>query len=128
MKFLTRALVSMGVNEFYLEFDGIPSNEEEFNQAFYKTDSDGVHHHGMSNISPITWDQINTKASELRAGEPLRLLKVERNRLLTETDWTQNGDVSDTVKGRFISYRQALRDIIGKLCQNNKLKTIQPIG
>lgn len=111
MKFIARALVSMGVDEFYLEFDGTPSTEEEFNQAFYKTDSDGVHHQGISNISPITWVQINTKASELRAGEPLRFLRVERNRLLTETDWTQNGDVPESVKDRFTPYRQALRDI-----------------
>tara|TARA_Y100001938_G_C8042794_1_gene407117 strand:- start:300 stop:587 length:288 start_codon:yes stop_codon:yes gene_type:complete len=37
--------------------------------------------------------------------------RMERNQLLEETDWTQVGDVSDSVKTKWASYRQALRDV-----------------
>lgn len=34
-----------------------------------------------------------------------------RDRLLAESDWTQNGDVPQTTKDLWMAYRQALRDI-----------------
>jgi len=45
----------------------------------------------------------------LWAAEPLRQLRLERNRLLTESDWMANSDVTMTEQWRV--YRQALRDI-----------------
>jgi len=40
-------------------------------------------------------------------------LRFERNRLLTESDWTQTPDnqLSDSKKAEWKTYRQALRDI-----------------
>tara|TARA_B100002019_G_scaffold112790_1_gene97120 strand:- start:47 stop:427 length:381 start_codon:yes stop_codon:yes gene_type:complete len=38
-------------------------------------------------------------------------VRVERNRLLTESDWTQNPDVPETTRNAWQPYRQALRDI-----------------
>jgi hypothetical protein len=110
MKYISRALISLGVNEFYLTYDGVPSSEEEFNEAFFKMADEG-HLQGISHISPITWDQINTKANELRNAEPLNLLRNERNRLLAETDWTQNADVPEATRSNWLTYRQSLRDI-----------------
>ena len=52
---------------------------------------------------------VEAKIAELEAAEPLRLLRVERNRRLAETDWWA---VSDrTMTSEQIDYRQALRDI-----------------
>ena len=39
----------------------------------------------------------------------MRLLRVERDRLLAETDWTALGDV--TMSSAMKTYRQALRDL-----------------
>ena len=58
-----------------------------------------------------TIDVINAKIAELDAAEPMRLLREERFRLLAECDWTQGADVPDTIKLKWQSYRQALRDI-----------------
>jgi len=43
-------------------------------------------------------------------------LRFERNRLLTESDWTQTPDnqLSDSKKAEWKTYRQALRDLPSK--------------
>ena len=41
--------------------------------------------------------------------EPMRLLRVERNRRIAETDWMANSDV--TMRDDWKTYRQALRDL-----------------
>ena len=54
-------------------------------------------------------EQIQAKIAELKAAEPLRLLRIQRNQLLTQTDWMA---VSDRVMTQAqIEYRQALRDL-----------------
>jgi hypothetical protein len=41
----------------------------------------------------------------------LAWLRVERNRRLADTDWTQGADVPDGIKSAYQPYRQALREI-----------------
>ena len=63
----------------------------------------------------VVIDQItvNSKITELNALEPLRLLRIERNRRLAETDWvviraySQKQDVPED----WINYMQTLRDL-----------------
>ena len=38
-------------------------------------------------------------------------LRAERNSELFATDWTQLSDVSDTIKNKYKTYRQQLRDL-----------------
>lgn len=38
-------------------------------------------------------------------------VRSERNRLLSESDWTQGKDIPDAVSTAWASYRQALRDV-----------------
>jgi hypothetical protein len=38
-------------------------------------------------------------------------IRAARDRMLAETDWTQNGDVPQATKDLWMPYRQALRDI-----------------
>ena len=59
--------------------------------------------------SQPTEEEINSKIAELKAAEPMRLLSIERNRRLAETDWMANSDVVMTDKWK--TYRQALRDL-----------------
>ena len=60
-----------------------------------------------------TEDEINAKVAELETAEPLRLLRIERNKLIAETDWTQLKDISlDSIREKnWKDYRQALRDL-----------------
>ena len=56
-----------------------------------------------------TEEEIQAKIEELEAAEPLRLLRIERNRLLQETDWRFRSDL--TPSQAWIDYCQALRDL-----------------
>ena len=58
-----------------------------------------------------TETEINNKISELDAAEPMRLLREERFRLLSECDWTQGAEVPNSIKTAWQTYRQALRDL-----------------
>jgi hypothetical protein len=72
-----------------------------------------------------TEEQIQVKIAELTAAEPMRLLRLERTRLLAESDWMANSDVTMTEEWRV--YRQALRDIttqIPSLDENGNLTGI----
>ena len=52
------------------------------------------------------WEQAKL---ELKAAEPMRQLRMERTRILAESDWMANSDVTMTEEWKV--YRQALRDI-----------------
>jgi hypothetical protein len=56
-----------------------------------------------------TWKAVSDKKKELEDAEPMRLLRVERDRLLAETDWMANSDV--TLASNWKTYRQSLRDL-----------------
>ena len=58
-----------------------------------------------------TEDEINAKIAELEAAEPARLVREIRNRLLAESDWTQNRDVVLLNDITWKRYRQDLRDL-----------------
>jgi hypothetical protein len=53
--------------------------------------------------------EIQAKIAELTAAEPMRLLRVERDRLIALTDWRFRSDL--TPSQAWIDYCQALRDL-----------------
>jgi len=56
--------------------------------------------------------EIQAKIAELQAAEPLRLLRLERDRKLTEVDWWTSRALDGTpLTTEQIAYRQALRDL-----------------
>ena len=56
-----------------------------------------------------TESELNTKVTELDAAEPMRLLRLERNSRIAETDWRASSDL--TLSDAWKTYRQALRDL-----------------
>ena len=60
-------------------------------------------------IPKPTRAQVEAKIAELKAAEPIRLLRVERDRLIAETDWWVLPDRTPTSEQ--LAYRQALRDL-----------------
>ena len=56
-----------------------------------------------------TETEINSKISSLDAAEPMRLLRIERDRRIKLTDWRASSDL--TLADAWKTYRQALRDI-----------------
>ena len=63
------------------------------------------------NQSLPTEEEINAKIAELEAAEPARQVRVIRDRLLAESDWTQNRDVVLLNDTTWKQYRQDLRDL-----------------
>ena len=72
-----------------------------------------------NSLSGITWhdtkqsqpsdSEINAEIVRLNAAEPMRLLRLERDKRLTETDWWASAD--NTITNDQKTYRQALRDL-----------------
>tara|TARA_A100001391_G_scaffold142934_1_gene100736 strand:- start:60 stop:419 length:360 start_codon:yes stop_codon:yes gene_type:complete len=53
--------------------------------------------------------EIDAEVTRLTNAEPMRLLRVERDRLLAKTDWRASSDL--TLADAWKTYRQALRDL-----------------
>ena len=70
-------------------------------------------------VSGLTWldensekptdEELYSKIAELRAAEPMRLLREERNRRIAQTDWRFRSDLSPSQEWK--DYCVALRDL-----------------
>jgi len=110
MTTISNSLIALGISEFVLR--GEPTTEAEFNAMFRKvTGSNNGNAIESSNPSDFgtTWKAVSDKKTALINAEPMRLLRVERDRLLAETDWMANSDV--TLASNWKTYRQSLRDL-----------------
>ena len=60
-----------------------------------------------------SWNQTSATEEQIsyRLENQWELIRIERNQLLAECDWTQLSDVSQTIKDLWTIYRQQLRDI-----------------
>ena len=56
-----------------------------------------------------TEQEVKAKLIELDAAEPMRLLRIERDKKIAQTDWRVLPDQSPS--DDWINYRQALRDL-----------------
>jgi len=64
------------------------------------------------NFIQPTKEEIQAKIAELEAAEPMRLLRIERDRKLTEVDWWTSRALDGTpLTTEQTAYRQALRDL-----------------
>lgn len=111
MSDVTDALHALGIDEWVLR--GTPTSEAEFQQMFRKVTGKDENNIAIESDNPsdfgVTWSQVSAKITELQDAEPMRLLRVERNRKLAETDWWGLSDL--TMTQAQTNYRQALRDI-----------------
>jgi hypothetical protein len=111
MTTIVHAINNLNIQDWVLR--GEPTTEAEFNSMFRKitgVDSNGS---AIESSDPkdfgTTWKAVSDKKTELINAEPMRLLRVERNRLLAETDWMASSDL--TMSDAWKKYRQDLRDI-----------------
>ena len=111
MTTISQALTSLGVTEWVLR--GEPTTEEEFASMFRKVTGADSNGSAIESADPkdwgVTFAQVAGEKTLLQSREPMRLLRVERDRLLAETDWTALGDV--TMSSNMKTYRQQLRDL-----------------
>jgi len=65
-------------------------------------------------------EEIQAKIAELQAAEPIRLLRIERDRLLQQTDWEIQRNTERNIDStELITYRNALRDLPQDISANN---------
>ena len=108
---VAEAINELGVTEWVLR--GEPTTEAEFNSMFRKVTGADANGSAIESSNPsdwgTSWTAVSAKLTELNAGEPLKLLRQERNRRIAETDWWASSDLTMTTEQT--TYRQALRDI-----------------
>ena len=54
-------------------------------------------------------DDLDTKLTELQNAEPMRILRIERDKRIAKTDWRASVDL--TLSNDWKAYRQDLRDL-----------------
>ena len=59
--------------------------------------------------SPPTESEIDAEVTRLTNAEPMRLLRIERDKLLAASDWRASSDL--TLSTAWKTYRQSLRDL-----------------
>ena len=63
----------------------------------------------ISSDTKPTESEIDAEVTRLTNAEPLRLLRIERDKRLTACDWRASSDL--TISDAWKTYRQALRDL-----------------
>ena len=108
---IVTALTSLGIKEWVLR--GEPTTDAEFASMFRKVTGADSNGSAIESADPkdwgVTYAQVAGERTLLQSREPMRLLRIERDRLLAETDWTALGDV--TMSNNMKTYRQQLRDL-----------------
>ena len=79
--------------------------------AQFTTVDDVITEWNSSGITQPTQEELDAKLIELKAAEPARQVREIRDRLLAESDWTQNRDVVLLNDITWKRYRQDLRDL-----------------
>lgn len=107
------AIRSLGIEDFVLY--GEPKNEKEFNSMFRKVVGKDSSDSAILSSNPSdfgdTWSQVAAKIAELEAAEPLRQLRIQRNNLLSQTDWRMTTDYPYSDQAEWASYRTQLRNL-----------------
>ena len=108
---IAEALTELGIKEWVLR--GEPTTEAEFGEMFRKVTGADSNGSAIESSNPddwgTTWSAVKAKADELKAAEPMKLLRAERNNRLAVTDWWASSDL--TMSDERKTYRQELRDI-----------------
>ena len=111
MTTVSTALQELGIQEWVLR--GAPTDSAEFATMFSKVIGADANNSAIESKDPndwgVTWAQVKAKKDDLIAAEPMRLLRIERNQKLLDTDFYALSDV--TMSPEMTTYRKALRDL-----------------
>ena len=91
----------------YTKIEAIQSLKPNKQWSWIGTDYSGLTWHESD--TPPTEAEIDAEVTRLNNAEPMRLLRLERDRLLTACDWRASSDL--TLSDSWKTYRQALRDL-----------------
>ena len=91
--------------------DGVTSTISFYESGHITRNLEGTHYHLTWNGSEIVKDDTAKAAHDL--AEEWKRIRAERNRLLSESDWTQSADspLTDAKKTAWATYRTSLRTL-----------------
>ena len=91
----------------YTKFNAVDSLKPKQPWTWEGTDFSGFTYKG-EDTAP-TESEIDAEVTRLNNAEPMRLLRVERDKLLAACDWRASSDL--TLSTAWKTYRQSLRDL-----------------
>ena len=106
---IIKTLIGIGITQFKFH-DGIVDEttylEKCQEQVGVSTTSGAIFGTPTKN-----WTTFKAKYDGIMSTFPMGELRIVRNEKLAETDWSQSPDVPSTTKDKWLTYRQALRDL-----------------
>ena len=91
----------------YTKMDAVKSLKPEKQWSWIGSDYSGFT--WLESDTAPTESEIDAEVTKLTNAEPMRLLRIERDRLLATTDWRASSDL--TLPDAWKTYRQSLRDL-----------------
>jgi len=114
------------MNSFYL---GEALNALRPNCAFGCGETyDSIEWYSTNSGTKPTEDEVNAKVTELKNAEPMRLLRIERDKRIATSDWriVMAKETGSNIPAAWKTYRQALRDLPST--QTPVLDSNNPVG
>ena len=95
----------------YTKIEAIQSLKPNKQWSWIGTDYSGLQ--WLDSGTAPTEAEIDAEVTRLNNAEPMRLLRAERDRLLTACDWvvTMHKELGTNIPAAWKTYRQALRDL-----------------
>ena len=95
----------------YTKIEAIQSLKPNKQWSWIGTDYSGLQ--WLDSGTAPTESEIDAEVTRLNNAEPMRLLRAERDRLLTACDWvvTMHKELGTNIPAAWKTYRQALRDL-----------------
>ena len=86
---------------------------EQYELTLYNSDYDTLEWSEKKSIPKPTKEDLESKLAVINAAEPMRRLRLHRDKLLQECDWrvTKADDTGVTLSNDWKTYRQQLRDL-----------------
>jgi len=91
----------------YNKVDALQSLKPDKEFVWVGTEYSGLNY--MGGDKAPTESEIDAEVTKLNNAEPMRLLRIERDRLLTACDWRASSDLA--LSDDWKTYRQSLRDL-----------------
>ena len=95
----------------YTKIEAIQSLKPDKQWSWIGTDYSGLQ--WLDSGTAPTEAEIDAEVTRLNNAEPMRLLRAERDRLLTACDWvvTMHKELGTNIPAAWKTYRQSLRDL-----------------
>ena len=106
---IIKTLIGIGITEF--KFDEGIVDETTYLEKCQEVVGVTTTNDAIFGTPTKDWETFKAKYDEIMSTFPMGELRIVRNEKLAETDWSQSPDVPSTTKDKWLTYRQALRDL-----------------